>query len=95
MHVASGDLYRASGVYTEVVPGERLVFSHAWEGDDGQPEHWTLVTVDFADHEGGKTLLTFKQAAFRSVESRDNHRRGWSECLDHLADYLAKMTAAA
>jgi hypothetical protein len=33
--------------------------------------------------------LTFQQALFESVTARDEHRGGWSECFDHLADHLA------
>lgn len=91
MHVPSGELFRAGGVYKEVVPNGRLAFTHAWEGDDGQPEHWTLITVDFADSPGGRTEMTFKQAVMKSIESREGHRVGWSQCFDHLDEYLAQI----
>ena len=91
MRVPSGDIHKAFGVYKEVVQDERLVFTHAWEGDDGQPEHWTLVTVEFTDQPGSKTLMTFKQSVFRSVESRDGHRGGWGQCFDELAAHLATL----
>jgi uncharacterized protein YndB with AHSA1/START domain len=77
------------GVYREVVAPERLVFTFAWE-EDGEPGHQTLVSVTFAE-QGGKTLLIFHQAAFESVESRDYHHGGWSECFDRLEDYLAHL----
>jgi uncharacterized protein YndB with AHSA1/START domain len=78
------------GVYREIVEPERLVFTFAWENDQGEPGHGTLVTVTFAD-EDGKTRLTFHQAVFETVESRDSHHGGWSECLDRLEDYLARL----
>ena len=77
------------GVYREIVVPERLVYTFAWE-EDGVPGHQTLVTVTFAEQDG-RTLLTFHQAAFESVESRDSHHGGWSECFDRLADYLASL----
>ena len=46
------------------------MFTHAWEDQQGKPGHETLVTVTFAEH-GGKTKLTFHQAVFDSVTSRD------------------------
>ena len=78
------------GSYREIVEPERLVFTFAWENDQGEPGHGTLVTVTFAD-EDGKTRLTFHQAVFESVESRDSHHGGWSECFDRLQDYLASL----
>jgi uncharacterized protein YndB with AHSA1/START domain len=77
------------GVYREVAPPERLVFTFAWE-ENGVPGHETLVTVTFAE-QAGKILFTFHQATFESVESRDGHHGGWSSSFDRLADYLASL----
>ena len=41
------------GVYREIVPPERLVFTFAWE-EEGERGLETLVTITFAD-QGGKT----------------------------------------
>ena len=85
-----GTEHRMQGSYREIVEPERLVFTFAWEDDEGRPGHQTLVTVTFAEQDG-KTRLTFHQATFESVESRDSHHGGWSECLDRLEDYLAHL----
>jgi uncharacterized protein YndB with AHSA1/START domain len=76
------------GVYREVVPPARLVFTHAWDDAQGKPGHETLVTVTL-EPRGGKTEMTFTQTGFESVESRDGHGEGWSECFDQLAQVLA------
>ena len=101
MDVRPGGSYRANirspdgtdywmrGVYREVVPPERLVFTFAWE-EDGERGLDTLVTVTFAD-QGGKTRLTFQQGVFKSVADRDSHQDGWSQCLDRFATYLAEV----
>ena len=86
-----GKDYWLQGVYREIVEPERLVFTHAWEDEDGKPKHETLVTVTFAEHDG-KTKLSFHQAIFKSTEARDSHLEGWSECLDRLADYLSEAS---
>lgn len=78
------------GIYREITPPERLVFTFAWEDEDGQPGPETLVTVIFAEHDG-KTKLTFHQAVFETVTARDEHEGGWTECLDRLAKYLAEL----
>jgi uncharacterized protein YndB with AHSA1/START domain len=100
MDVRIGGTYRAcirspegtdhwmQGVYHEIIEPERLVFTFVWEDEDGQPKQETIVTVTFAEQDG-QTLLTFHQALFESVESRDSHRSGWSECFDRLEAYLA------
>jgi uncharacterized protein YndB with AHSA1/START domain len=86
-----GKDHRMQGVYREIVEPERLVFTFAWEDEDSQPKHQTIVTVTFVE-QGSKTLLTFHQAVFESLEARDSHRSGWSECLDRLADYLVETS---
>jgi uncharacterized protein YndB with AHSA1/START domain len=78
------------GVYREVVPDKLLSFTHTWEGEEGAPV--TLVTVRLADHRRG-TKVTLEQTGFDSPESRDGHEGGWAECLDRLAELLAKLQA--
>src|SRR5271155_4088697 len=83
--------FSMNGTYEKIVPNELVVFTHAWEGDDGKPEHWTKVTMRFEDAGAGKTRLIFEQSIFLSVESRDRHVGGWTECLDKLGALLAKL----
>lgn len=87
------DLWQG-GVFKEVVEPERLVFTFAWDGEDGQPGHETLVTVTFAEHQG-KTTMTFRQAVFESAEERDGHERGWTSVFDRLDEHLAAVREAA
>jgi uncharacterized protein YndB with AHSA1/START domain len=89
MRSPKGIVERQRGVYQEVVRPERLAFTYAFEDDAGQPGHQTLVTLTFAD-ERGKTRLTLQQATFDTVLNRDDHVRGWTEALDHLAAYIAR-----
>jgi len=80
-----------SGVYREIVPPERLVFTFAWE-EDGKRGHETLVTVAFAE-EDGRTRMTFRQAVFETVSSRDGHADGWSQAFERLAAYAPTIGA--
>ena len=82
------------GVYREVVENERLVFTHAWEDENGEPGHETVVTVRFEDADEGKTRMIFRQAFFASTDSRDGHEGGWAECFDRLDDLLAREVRA-
>src|ERR1051325_1177691 len=84
MDVRPGGAYRACmrspqgtrhcrrGIYREIVPPERLVFTFVWEDADGNPGHEMIVTVTFADA-GSKTRLTLHQAGFETVSARDSH----------------------
>jgi len=73
------------GVYREVVPPERLVYTWCWEGEE--PRHETLVTIELASR-GMETDLSLRHAGFPAESARDDHVRGWSDCLDRLAAYL-------
>ncbi|UUV31412.1 SRPBCC domain-containing protein [Amycolatopsis roodepoortensis] len=84
----------ASGVYHEIVPPERLVFSFAWEEPAGFRGHDTLVTVTLSDLDG-KTEMAFHQAIFETVADRDSHAEGWQSCLSRLVTHLAEHAADA
>jgi uncharacterized protein YndB with AHSA1/START domain len=90
MIAPDGNKLWLSGVYREVVENELLVFTHAWENENGEPGPETLVTVRFADH-GRKTQLTFEQSGFASTESRDGHEGGWSQFFERLAEHLNEL----
>jgi uncharacterized protein YndB with AHSA1/START domain len=90
MHAPDGVDHRNSGVYREIVAPERLVYTFAWNDENGKSGHETLVTVTFAE-ENGKTRMTFRHGLFETTESRDAHNGGWSQCFDKLADYLGTI----
>jgi uncharacterized protein YndB with AHSA1/START domain len=77
------------GVYREIIPNRRLVFTFAW--DDGPSAGVeTLVTITFEERDG-KTVQTFHQRPFLNVERRDSHVGGWTEAFDKLGAYAAKI----
>jgi uncharacterized protein YndB with AHSA1/START domain len=79
-----GEYFEVGGVYREVVPNQRLVFSWAWHST---PERESLVTVQLKP-DGAGTLLTFHHEQFFDQTARDNHERGWIELLGKLEHYL-------
>jgi uncharacterized protein YndB with AHSA1/START domain len=89
MRSPEGAEHWKQGVYREIVVPERLVFTFAWEDAEGKPGRQTVVTVTFAKLED-KTELTLRQGVFETVETRDDHRRGWTSTLQRLAEYLAE-----
>jgi uncharacterized protein YndB with AHSA1/START domain len=80
-----GEQHHVSGIYREVVPNEKLVFTWAWRST---PERESLVTI-LIKPEGAGSLLTLQHEKFFDEKARDDHRRGWSGCLDKLERYFA------
>lgn len=92
---ADGEYYTIVGVYREVNPPERLVFTWQFE-KDGAGESFgeveppeMLVTLEFGAR-GQQTELTLTHEKFGSVESRDRHHDGWNRCLDALGNAVKK-----
>jgi uncharacterized protein YndB with AHSA1/START domain len=79
------------GVYEKIVVNELIVTSHAWIGDDGKPEHWSTLTFRFEDAGAGRTRLILEHTNLRSIESRNNHVGGWTQCIDKLGALLATL----
>lgn len=88
MRSPEGTVHTKRGVYREVVPPERLVFSYAWEDADGNLGRPMLVTVRFVA-EGPRTRLTLHQTGFDTERARDEHGTGWRSCLERFAAWLA------
>lgn len=79
-----GEEHDVGGVYREVVPNEKLVFTWAWRTT---PERESLVTIALK-RDGDGTLLTLTHEQFFDEAARDRHGRGWNETLDKLESYV-------
>jgi uncharacterized protein YndB with AHSA1/START domain len=78
------EYYEVGGVYREVVPNQRLVFSWAWYSTS---ERESLVTVTLKPDSDG-TLLTLTHEQLFDSAAHDGHQRGWLGALDKLEKYL-------
>jgi uncharacterized protein YndB with AHSA1/START domain len=85
MHAPDGEVHRVGGVYQEIVPNAKLVYTWAWEST---PERESLVTVEFKPSGQGTELLLTHQR-FADTEARDKHQHGWDGCLERLGRYLS------
>lgn len=85
---ASGEKLWHGGIYHEITPDSRLVFTFAWDQENGKPGLETLITIDFEDQDK-KTRMRFRQAEFDSVENCDGHRTGWNSAFDRLEELLS------
>jgi uncharacterized protein YndB with AHSA1/START domain len=84
MQPPDGDVFYLGGVFREIRPPERLVYTWQWEGDPGE----TLVTVEFRDL-GARTEVVLTHERFPDAEAVERHTDGWNGCLIRLADLLA------
>ncbi len=80
MVAPSGEEHDVRGVYREVVPNEKLVFTWAWKST---PERESLVTV-LLKPDGDGTLLTLTHEQFFDEDARDRHQFGWNGALDKM-----------
>ncbi len=95
MEGPDGALMPNPGVYLEVVPNEKLVFTNAytkaWEPSE---KPFMTVVLTFED-EGGKTRYTAR-ALHWSVADRETHEQmgfhqGWGLCADQLAEVARSL----
>jgi uncharacterized protein YndB with AHSA1/START domain len=84
---ADGNEHEVRGVYREVVPHRRLVFTWTWPRTT--PERESLVTIELREAARG-TELVFIHAQHFDEAVRDGHRRGWSESFVKLETYLLR-----
>ena len=88
MRSPEGEDHWLHGEYKVIEQPQRLVFTWFRENPDGSIWCETLVEVSFDDL-GTKTRFRMLQSGFSNAAHRDEHRGGWSECLNRLADYVS------
>lgn len=88
MRNPDGEEFPSRGVYLEVVPDEKLVFTDAFtDGWTPAKNPFFTAVLSFED-EGGKTRYTARALHWK-VEDRDAHEKmgfheGWNQCADQL-----------
>jgi uncharacterized protein YndB with AHSA1/START domain len=86
----TGERNDVMGVFKEVSPVDKLVFSWHWKST---PERESQVTVDLAP-DGDGTLLTLTHEHFYDEAARDNHQMGWTHGIDQLQAMVEESVAA-
>jgi uncharacterized protein YndB with AHSA1/START domain len=99
MQAPDGQQFWSTGVYQEVTPPERLVYTDSFADEQGNvvpashygmPGEWPLeqlTTVTFEPQEG-KTKLTLRQTGIPAGEMGEMTAAGWNESFDKLAESL-------
>jgi uncharacterized protein YndB with AHSA1/START domain len=86
--IEDGRVLTQRGVFQEITPKEKVVYTLRW--DESHPAHGPdmLVTVTFKDEGKGKTRMDFRQQGLPSKEERDGHEEGWGSAFDRFDDLI-------
>lgn len=79
---------QAFGVYREVIPGQRLVFTWTWrQTATGQTGEETVITAELQDL-GGETQVRLSHVGFVDRTVWEGYTIGWGHCFEKLARLL-------
>jgi uncharacterized protein YndB with AHSA1/START domain len=78
MRAPDGTEHRVTGVYREIDPPRKVVYTWGWEGDHVVKD--SLVTIEFLER-GDATEVVLTHAIADDKE-RANHESGWTSILD-------------
>jgi uncharacterized protein YndB with AHSA1/START domain len=97
MRSPNGRDYWSTGVYREIIPMERLVFTDCFADEQGNVVHAShyglsrdfplemLVIVTLEDQDG-KTKMTLQHIGLPTGSEGEGAEQGWSESFDKLAE---------
>ena len=83
------------GIYHEVVPNEKLVFTDAYVSAWQPSEKPFMAAIVMFEDEGGKTRYTARVMHW-TAEDREAHEKmgfheGWGQCADQLAALARRL----
>jgi len=91
MQGPDGMKYPTSGIFTEIIEFERIVFTNTKEDEAGNAELEVLNTVTFTEI-NGKTKMTLKATVVMETPaacgSVDGMNVGWNQSIDRFADLV-------
>ncbi|MHB8384748.1 MAG: SRPBCC family protein [Candidatus Binataceae bacterium] len=93
MRAPDGTVYPMSGVYQEINPPERLVFSSSALDEEGRPLFEILNTVTFSEQGAGTALrleARVVKATAQAPQYLDGMDEGWRQSLVRFAEHLAR-----
>ena len=86
MRAPDGATHRAFGVYREVDPPKRLVYTWSWETEPDVID--TVITVEFNDVGNGATEVVIRHAGLGTAKQRESHTQGWASILEKLSSFV-------
>lgn len=95
MRSPDGETFASEGVYLEVVPDERLVFTDAYTAGWEPSEKPFMTAIITFEEEGGQTRYTARVRHWSEAD-REEHEgmgfhEGWGRCADQLAALVARI----
>lgn len=99
MHSSEGQDFWSTGVYREIVPLERIVYTDSFADENGKvvpPSYYGMsadlpleyqMTLTFEEHDG-KTKMTLRHVGLPEGQMSDLAKAGWNESFDKLAESL-------
>jgi len=91
MQCDGGRIFYLSGVYRQIEPPEKLVFTWRWESPDMDAGE-TLVTVEFIER-GPATEIALTHQGFPAQPITHQHHQGWTGSFDALAATIERKEA--
>ena len=88
---ADGQEYPTTGVYREVTPPERLVFTWASPGDPD--DEAPVITVDLSELPDDRTEMRFHLLGHPGRPGDENVYDGWDSAFDMLAEQLTGIVS--
>ena len=79
MRSPDGTEHRVSGVYREIDPPKKVVYTWGWDGD--HPVKDSVVTIEFHDR-GASTEVVLRHDGITHNKERADHEHGWTAILD-------------
>ncbi len=92
MRGPDGTEYPFHGVYRDVVPPARIVFSAVIGPGAGDA---IVTTVTFDDEGGSRTRVTVRQTVPANAQAARGQEQGWKETLENLGAHLARERSAS
>ena len=91
MRFPDGSLHVLTGVYREIDPPRRLVYTYRWET---LPIAETLVEIELTEGPEG-TELHLVHSGFPGRDFADEHDAGWRQCFVRLDSLMEKGAPGA
>jgi len=94
MRSPEGQEFPNPGVYLEVIPNQKLVFTDAYTSAWQPSEKPFFTGIITFENQGGKTKYTAR-ALHWTVADRETHEKmgfheGWGKCADQLAELVSR-----
>jgi glutathione S-transferase len=81
MREPGGKEHKVSGVYREIDPPRKIVYSWGWDGD--HPVKDSTVTLEFFER-GDTTEVVLTHSGITHDGERKDHTEGWTSIMDKL-----------